>query len=192
MRSDRESESVILSQNPPKSYIIPGYTQPLMPRSKKPTEPKLFLPLTALSVVLIILGMIEVASMTSAATYLPANYRNPKSNGHDLFNVQEFRTLRRARVDSYASTSSSSETISVSSPASSSAVSSISSAAHAAAEELTWNDLTISQRETMRRQLRVYTCPQDTDPAYKALCEKLLKAQGANPTRTGTKNPRQP
>lgn len=42
-------------------------------------------------------------------------------------------------------------------------------------DELTTDDLSISERDTLRRQLHGGACPQDALIGYRTLCEKLLK-----------------
>jgi len=160
-----------------------------MSRSSNPKEPKMFFPLVAISVVLVLLGIIEITSITSAKAVITTNYRNPTLTGHDLFDASKFRLLRRAVRAPVSSASSASSSSAVSSSAASSSVSSES--VHSAALELKLEDLTSTQRETLRRQLRVYACPTDVDPAYTALCEKMLKAQGHLKILQGPKNPNQ-
>lgn len=57
--------------------------------------------------------------------------------------------------------------------------------------ELTVDDLSLSEREALRGQLRSRACPQKADPAYLALCRRLVREMPEAETRTGTSNPHQ-
>ncbi|MFA5799802.1 MAG: hypothetical protein WC840_02480 [Candidatus Peribacteraceae bacterium] len=140
-------------------------------------EPKYFYPLVAVTLSLIVLGILEINAVSAANTVSTA-VRDPRSLGHDLFDVSQFRTLRRARhAESVSSSVSSSSSASV----------------HPAAENTPWalEDLTSAQRDTLRKQLRMSVCPQKADTGYRLLCENLLKEQGPRPVRQGLKNPHQ-
>ena len=153
-------------------------------------EPKYFYPLVAVTLSLIVLGILEINAVSAANTVSTA-VRDPRSLGHDLFDVSQFRTLRRARHAEQVSASSSSA--SAGSSVSSSVSSSSSASVHPAAENTPWalEDLTSAQRDTLRKQLRMSVCPQKADTGYRLLCENLLKEQGPRPVRQGLKNPHQ-
>ncbi len=111
-----------------------------------------------------------------------------------IFNGDEFLRTRRQRhaapensASATEDTSSSAATVNPCDPVpASSASSSVSSV-----RELTVDDLSLSDREALRGQLRSRACPQKADPAYLALCQRLVRQMGTEETRTGTTNPHQ-
>ena len=104
---------------------------------------------------------------------------NPKSLGHDLFNLTEFvRVKRNARLDRLHK-----DTWNF--PASSSVSSSVQSSSSSTSSELQLGDLSSTERDAIRRQLRVGACPEHADSAYLKLCEKLLKLQKPRNSQQG-------
>lgn len=112
-------------------------------------------------------------AMTTAESY------NPKSINYDLFNQHTFRThVRNVHSLSDQKPSTASNSVHTAAPESGSG-------------DLTFNDLTVSQRDTLRKQLRIGGCPQDVDAAYRKLCESLLKKRQQPVLRQGLRNPNQ-
>ncbi len=110
-----------------------------------------------------------------------------------LFNGQEFLRSRRERhaaapditVPDSEDTNAPATTVNPCDPvpAASSSESSV--------EPLTVDDLTYGEREALRGQLRNRACPQNAEPAYLALCQRLVKEMPVQETRTGLTNPNQ-
>lgn len=105
----------------------------------------------------------------------------PRSLQFDLFNQRAFRTMIR-NLHSYDDP--------VVAPDAEDGDS------HAAApaetvKPLTVEQLTHSQRDTLREQLRNGGCPTDVDPAYIALCESLLRFRSHPAAMRGLKNSRE-
>ncbi len=111
-----------------------------------------------------------------------------------IFDGQEFLRSRRQRhaapenpASATEDASSSAETVNPCDPVpASSAASSVSSV-----RELTVDDLSLSDREALRGQLRSRACPQKADPAYLALCKRLVREMPEEDTRKGLRNPHQ-
>ena len=147
-------------------------------------------PSLALAFVAVLAPLIAVAAPTFAAEVTTTHTIFDTT----LFNAVQFRSERRkahpaqpvdiprGKPGSQTSSFARSEASSVSSSASSSL--SLSSSAHV----LIFEDLTGSQRETLRQQLRIRACPQYADAAYKQLCESMLKALPPLQSRTGLTN----
>ncbi len=154
-------------------------------RKKKP-EPSVLLALVALVVPVLMAGIVPTLAEGTGHPQLLFDY--------SLFDRTEFMQMRRLRnTDRIPSSSSSSiESVYPSAPMvspcdqSTSSVSSVSSVS-----TLRYEDLTSTQRSTLRGQLRNRTCPQRADAAYLALCESILKALPALETRSGLRNPNQ-
>lgn len=155
-------------------------------KTQKRHEPGLALALIALIAPVLTAGIAtSFAEGVSAPTHMLFDY--------SLFDGQSFLTNRRIRhaapvSNSSKSSGSSSSTSSVS-PCPSTTTSSASS--ESSVSSLSFADLTSTERDALRRQLRNYACPQKADAGYKALCEKMLKDLPPQETRTGLSNPNQ-
>ena len=115
----------------------------------------------------------------------------PRPLNYNLFNVEQFRKLRR-QSHIYDASDSPSSLAPV--PAATAPVDPCNKPDHAAADsssaapqELHFDDLSVGQQETLTLQLRGSACPQKdetygkpVDPdaeAYRALCDKMLRKQ---------------
>ena len=127
--------------------------------------------LIAIAVPTVALGL----AVTSASAY------NPKAIRHDLFFGPAFRTQVRdaRRFDDPIAATGSTQSLRPSAPPHETGA-------------LTLEDLSDSQLQTLRRQLRTGGCPQDALTAYRDLCESMLKYRLRPETREGLKNPIQP
>ncbi len=116
-------------------------------------------------------------SLLHAADY------NPKSLSHGLFDVSEFvRVRRNARADRL------NKDVYYLAPSSSSSMISSPNDTRSLLEKSTdirFEDLSSTEREALRKQLRVRACPENAHLGYKKLCESLLKLQAPRSPRTG-------
>lgn len=145
---------------------------------------------SSFAMVLVTIAVPTVAlgiAVTSAASEINTE---PRSQQFELFNIDQFRFLKREIRMSAPATPSSDAVHPAATVKPCDSVDETSSSSSASAV-LTVQDLTTSQRETLRRQLRIGGCPQDADPAYKALCESLLKQQKPKEYLKGLKHPEQ-
>ncbi len=168
-------------------YTIGEYQHSSMSKKiKKKSEPSLALALIALVAPVLTAGIApSFAEGTTGHTSLLFDY--------SLFNPQEFLMQRRLRnaapavivpVDQGGSISSAATVNPCDpTPATVPLVS--------VPSELTYDDLTSTERDTLRKQLRNHACPQHADPQYQRLCERMLRAMPAPETRTGLANPNQ-
>ncbi len=109
-----------------------------------------------------------------------------------LFNMEQFRLERRLRhsesVDAPVivptETSSSASSVDPCDP-------SLRSSASSEPASLHYEDLSTTEREALQMQLRKHSCPRNVDPAYRALCEKMLGDLPAVETQQGLRNPNQ-
>lgn len=64
-------------------------------------------------------------------------------------------------------------------------------AVEATPRALSYEDLSLVERATLNKQLRIGGCPQDVLPGYQALCESMLKKQKRPEIKTGLRHPAQ-
>lgn len=138
--------------------------------------------LVALAVPVTLLGVAAV----SAASGL----RDVQSMHFELFDADEFRQLQReVHADTPDAVTEEdemeTETLNPCDP--------VQEARPVKEEEkpLLYQDLSSTEREALRIQLRIGGCPTDVLPGYKALCERLLKYQVQRETMEGLKSPQQ-
>lgn len=116
-------------------------------------------------------------------SYSSAAY-DPKLQQHSLFDRAEFVRIRRAvRADRI------NKDVYYNPPISSrSSVSSLSSSISLLEYDgtLTLEDLSSTERDTLRKQLRVRACPAHAHAGYKKLCESLLKLTSQRSVQQGT------
>lgn len=128
------------------------------------------------SAVIISLFIGAVPTLAHASDYVG---NEPRSLHHSLFDVREFR-LQLRMIRKFPTMESGS--ILRTSPQAP-----VINASGSGTGELKVSDLSISERDTLRRQLRGGACPQHALPGYQKLCESLLKLQPVKPTQTGIK-----
>ncbi len=137
--------------------------------------------LVALVVPSVLFGVVLV----SAASEI----NNPKSTNFQLFDESEFRQLRReVRKEIVPIVTTKEEpTLHLAAPCDPA------KSAMPIQEEksLRYQDLSSTEREALRLQLRIGGCPQQADPGYKALCESMLKTQEAKKSLKGLRHPSQ-
>lgn len=148
---------------------------------------------SSFAMVLVTIAVPTVAlgiAVTSAASEINTA---PRSQQFDLFNPASFRLQKRQnRMYTPVTAPASEETTHPAAPAVKPCDTQASSSSSSSApEKLRFADLTSEQRETLRRQLRIGGCPQDADPAYRALCEMMLKQQKPKEYIPGLKHPEQ-
>ncbi len=117
--------------------------------------------------------------------------RQSSYTGYDLFDPAKYllkRRMHEAAPEQQSSTSSSAASEATVSPCGTSA----SASSVSVKKQLTMGDLTSTERDTLRKQLRNRACPQEADSDYKALCERMLKQLPARESLDGLKNPNQP
>lgn len=158
--------------------------------------------LLVVAVTLTVTGVVSVDAMQSYDVAV-STIHPPKQEYRYLFNIEEYRKLRRElnetrNGDLTRSASSVTSDESSSSASSEEAVSSSSSVSSSAAriKPYTFGDLTYSQRRTLLLQLRKHVCPSpnknDTIDSirYQKLCVMELRKQNLE-VREGAKNPDQ-
>jgi hypothetical protein len=160
-----------------------------MPKRPTPQERR-FISLTAIAVTLIVWSLFQFTGSTFAALV-----RNPKAMGNDLFNAQDFSRSRRERFNTMPSSPQDDEVPSPEVPLPETlpdpSASTDSSSSSSSLPPLTLEDLTTTERQTLRLQLRSGGCPTEGDARYIALCQEMLAAQPPKETREGLKNPNQ-
>lgn len=114
-----------------------------------------------------------------------------KSTNHDLFELRSFRLQQRLRTQEAVVPSASAEPVHPAAPTVPCAPAEEAETETAPENRLIYEDLTMPQREVLRKQLRIGGCPQDVLPGYRELCETLLKQQRNAETKTGLTNPNQ-
>ncbi len=132
------------------------------------------LTLVTLAVPLTLIG----AFVTSAAS--SDSDSNPRSLQYELFDLKSFRLQQRSNR-TYRSLP---DGMTVHPAAADEFLN-----AKSGSGELTYADLSPSERETLRLQLRIGGCPQEALPAYRRLCEKMLKSRPHPAAREGLKSP---
>lgn len=132
------------------------------------------LTLVTVAIPLTVLG----ALVTSAAS--SDSDSNPRSLQYEFFDLRSFRLQQRSNHTYEPAPSS----VTVHPAAADQFL-------HAASGSgaLKYSDLSASERETLRLQLRIGGCPQDALPGYRMLCEKMLKARPHPAVREGLKSP---
>lgn len=147
--------------------------------------PSVLLALTAI-LTPVLMGDLRSVLAVEPVEVAASTFTEPKPLQNHLFDASEFRLLKRkARSEKFIQDkrgSSSSSSTSSMDPC---------DATQSANTEgmLQLEDLSTSQRETMRRQLRSGACPQEAMYEYRMLCERLLKEQKHRAPMRGPKNP---
>ena len=150
---------------------------------------KRYEPSLALALVALLTPLLSAGVATSFAEGV--NEHTPLLFDYSLFNPRAFLINRRLRNAApslapvhQSSSASSVPTVNPCDPTPAVSSSSVSA-------ELRLQDLTSTERETLRRQLRNHACPQKADPRYQRLCERMLRAMPALESKTGLANPNQ-
>lgn len=153
-------------------------------KGKKQGHPSLALALVAIAAP-VVFGQIHNSFAASADT--PKGVT--KAQHFELFNAAEFRQrFRKLHVDGYSPVGT---TPKLKEPAgsSSSSVSSSSSSTSSKRTYMIIEDLTIPQRDQLRRFIRTGVCPQSAE--ITKLCEKMLREKGKEPAKAGWRNSKQ-
>lgn len=140
--------------------------------------------LVAIAVPTVLVGVLTVSA---ASDTLPET----KSTYHELFDLRSFRIQQRMNRMNQSAVTLEEETHPAAKALVPCAPVETMTSTEKPARPLIFEDLDMIQRETLRKQLRIGGCPQDADPAYRLLCETLLKKQKQPETKTGLKHPQQ-
>lgn len=141
--------------------------------------------LVAIAVPTVLVGVLTVSAASDVSV-------EAKSTYHELFNLRSFRIQQRMNRQSQPASTVESETHPAAKTLAPCAPTDTSTTkTEKPARPLIFEDLDMHQRETLRKQLRIGGCPQDVDPAYRQLCESLLKKQKRPETKAGLKHPEQ-
>ncbi len=147
-------------------------------------------PSWALALVAILAPVLTAGALPLFAADLPQTLFD-----FSIFDGQEFLRSRRQRhaapEDSVSVTEDASSSAATVNPCDPVPASSASSSVSSAVRELTVDDLSLSDREALRGQLRSRACPQKADPAYLALCQRLVRQMPEADTQMGLRNPHQ-
>ncbi len=135
--------------------------------------------------------LVGVLTVSAASELSPVT----KSTYHQLFNVRSFRLRQRElhldAVPVPAADADMSHPAAIDLKPCDPAGSVVEKTKTQSPRPLIFEDLDRLQRETLRMQLRIGGCPQDALPAYKQLCESMLKQQKSPETKTGLRHPEQ-
>ncbi len=162
-------------------------------KQQRKSEPSLALALVAIATPLFAAGVAPSFAQSTVDRNETAVHQSGFM-GTSLFDSVQFilhrSTMHRAApVRSSSVQSSAASSVSSLPPCSPTAVQS--SAPSSAAVQLRMIDLTESQRQTLRSQLRNNACPQTAEAAYLDLCHRMLNERPARETRAGLLNPHQ-
>ncbi|MBP7114310.1 MAG: hypothetical protein KBA40_02540 [Candidatus Peribacteraceae bacterium] len=141
--------------------------------------------LVSIAVPTVVLGVVAVSA---ASDISPVT----KSTNHELFELRSFRLQQRLRTQDSVVPASSAEPARRAAPTVPCASDTeVTETEEASESPLIFEDLSMTQREILRKQLRIGGCPQDVLPGYRQLCESLLKQQQTLEAKTGLTNPHQ-
>jgi len=141
--------------------------------------------LVSIAVPTVVLGVVAASAASEISPVA-------KSMNHELFELRSFRLQQRLRTQDAVIPAALAEPARPAAPTMPCAPDAVSVESDASEEHpLILEDLTITQREILRKQLRIGGCPQNVLPGYRELCETLLRQQQSPESRAGLANPNQ-